>query len=94
MLNLSEAKKKTSSSDEITITDQMSLMVVSIQSETNRQLLNQALKVMPASDSKYLRKVYQEANPTFDMKTLHVCQFCEHEQEVEVPFTQEFFWPK
>jgi len=94
MLNIMETKKKVSNSDEISVTDQMSLMVVSIQSVSDRSTIGQALKVMPASDAKYLRKVYQDLIPSFDMKIDHICEFCEHEQEVEVPFTQEFFWPK
>jgi hypothetical protein len=94
LLNLAEIKRKSSLNEEITIAEQMALMVESIQLVTDRGTVLEAIKKMPASDAKYLRRKYQEMSPTFDMKIDFDCDVCGLQQETEVGFNQEFFWPK
>lgn len=94
LLQLSENKKKSSISEDVTIVEQMLLMIESIQLVNDKKLITDAIRNMPASDAKFLRRMYQEASPSFDMKTNIECKSCLNEQEVEVGFNQEFFWPK
>ena len=93
LLNLSEAKKKSSINEDITIAEQLSIMIVAIQMVTDKQRIIEAIRNMPAADSKFLRKTYQECSPSFDMKTEVECKSCGNQSEVEVGFNQEFFWP-
>jgi hypothetical protein len=81
-------------SKEFTTTEQLKMIIVSINGVTDTNMLNQAVEVMPAVDSKYLRNEYEKAIPPFSMKHNYKCKSCEHEEVVEVPLTQEFFWFK
>ncbi len=90
--NLSEAKKK--SSNDSFLIDQLLLMVVSIQEVTDRQVLQNALNAIPASDSRFLRKMYRKAVKPFEMKQSFYCSNCSHEADLEVPLSADFFWFK
>ncbi len=81
-------KKETS-----TFTDQYKLMVVSAQGETNRAQLNQFVELIPVGDSKVLRDAYMAVSPDVKIKDNFECISCGHEQELEVPFGADFFWP-
>ena len=94
LINLSDSKKKSSLAEDVTIVEQMSLMIESIQLVKDRQEILAAIRSMPASDAKFLRKTYQDSTPSFDMKTKIDCPKCSLEQDLEVGFNQEFFWPK
>jgi len=52
------------------------------------------VEMMPALDSKFLRKAFLKLTPNVEMRQEFVCQNCDYEQEVEVPFTSTFFWPE
>ena len=54
---------------------------------------NKKNKKVPATDARHLRKKYQAITPTIDMTQHFECVDCGHEQEMEVPFTTDFFWP-
>jgi hypothetical protein len=49
---------------------------------------------MPAFDSRFLMKAYAKVNPTLDMTQEYVCSECFHSEEVAVPLTAEFFYPR
>ncbi len=76
-----------------TFTDQYKLMVVSAQGETNRAQLNQFVELIPVGDSKVLREAYMAVSPDVKIKDDFECISCGHEQELEVPFGADFFWP-
>lgn len=94
MVRYSEAKKKINVNYETTLIDNLSVFVVSIEGVTKPDLIISGLTVIPASDSKFLRDMYQKYSPKVDLKTNFVCGSCEFEQEVEVPLTADFFWVK
>lgn len=94
LINLAEMKKKSSLAEDVTIVEQMCLMIETIQMVDDRSVIMEAVRKMPASDAKYLRKKYQESMPVFDMKIDFSCDVCNNSQEAEVGFNQEFFWPK
>ena len=56
--------------------------------------INQFINSMPAMDSRFLRKTYAELVPNVDMSQTFACNDCGHEEEMEVPLSAEFFWPK
>tara|TARA_R110002110_G_scaffold82766_5_gene215232 strand:+ start:31 stop:888 length:858 start_codon:yes stop_codon:yes gene_type:complete len=78
----------------IALTDQFNAFIVSVNGVTDRQKLSDFITVMPAYDSKYLRLAYAEVLPAVDLKQYFECSECDHSQDMEVPFTVEFFWPR
>ena len=87
-----EAQKKKDQST--AITDQYKMMIVSAQGVTDRFQIAQFVDLMPVEDSKMLRKFYKQISPNIEMKEDFECISCGFEQELEVPFSADFFWPK
>lgn len=79
---------------EATLTDQLSLMIVSVNGDDSSALKKILIEGMPAKDARYLRKAYEKLVPTVDMTHRFQCSSCQYESEMEVPFTTDFFWPK
>lgn len=95
ILNILESKKKMINQEpEITLSEQLDIMIQSINGTSDRSVLKDAISLMPAFDAKFLRKTYAKLVPNVAMKKKFTCSSCSGEQELEVPFTQEFFWPK
>jgi hypothetical protein len=79
---------------ESSLTDQLKLVIVSINDRTEKHLIEQFVDSMPAKDSRYLRVNYAKSLPTLDLAQNFTCTECDHAQEMEVPFTTDFFWPR
>lgn len=95
MTNIIESKKRTNNVDaDITISEQLDLIIESINGSLERSTIKSAIGLMPAYDAKFLRNAYSKLIPNVLIKSNFVCGSCLDGQEVEVPFTQEFFWPK
>jgi hypothetical protein len=92
LLRATEAKKK--SDNDSLLLEQLKGMVVSIQGVEDKELINNAFNVLPAADSRYLRKVYQETVTGIDMRHTFSCKSCDTQTELEVPLTADFFWFK
>ena len=90
----STEKKKKLNIPETPLTDQFRLIIKSVNKSENIGHVNEVINHMPATDSKYLRNVYSKITPNIDMSSEFQCPVCDHEEEVAVPFTAEFFWPK
>jgi len=91
-MKMTEAKKK--SGNDSFLIDQLLLMIVSIQGVSDLDTLEKAVEAMPASDSRFLRRTYSKIVKPFDMVQRFVCSGCEHEADVEVPLSADFFWFK
>jgi hypothetical protein len=79
---------------ELGLTDQMRMYIVSVNGETDQGVISNFIQNMPAIDSRHLRFTYNDAVPSVDLAQHFECPDCSYEQEMEVPFTTEFFWPK
>jgi predicted RNA-binding Zn-ribbon protein involved in translation (DUF1610 family) len=90
----SVAFKKKKKLPESAVTDQLRLSIVSVNGERDPNLINLFVSALPASDARYLRELYIKIMPNVDMKQEFECPSCGFEQEAEVPFTTDFFWPK
>ena len=91
LTQLAENKRK-NNLPETTLTDQLKAIIVSLNGETERSTINRFVNVMPAQDSRFLRKEYAKAAPSVEMKNNFKCSSCGHEQEVDIPLTVDFFW--
>jgi len=94
LVKLSERKKKTKLGSDSTLSDQMKLFLVSLNGVRDKGQIHKFVDLMPAADSRYLRKVYGEISPNLDLTQEFSCSACDTEIDMEVPFTAEFFWPK
>lgn len=92
---LMEAKKRLNFADnEITISEQLRFIIDSISGITDPNVIKGAIDLMPAYDAKFLRTTYAKLIPNVAIEKHFTCVACSSEQDLEVPFTQEFFWPK
>jgi len=90
---ISESKKKHRLADS-SLTDQFRLIMVSVNGNAERSVIESFVQHMPARDSRYLRTVYAKIMPNVDLTQEFMCDMCEYDGEMEVPFTADFFWPK
>jgi hypothetical protein len=94
VLSILENKRKIDANADLTVSEQLKIIVSSINGVVDQEILNKAVDSMPAYDAKCLRNTYQKLIPNVTIEKKYTCSSCEVEQELEVPFTQEFFWPK
>lgn len=87
------ADKKKEGSDSL-LMEQLKAMTVTVQSVEDREMIEKALSVLPAADSRYLRKVYSQVVKGVDMRHTFQCSSCESSTVMEVPLTADFFWFK
>ena len=94
ILNLLEVKKRRDPQAEITLSEQLKFIIKAINGADDVELIHEAIDFMPAYDAKFLRNTYAKLIPNVKIEKGFTCSSCRGEQELEVPFTQEFFWPK
>ena len=90
----SQAMKKKNKLPEAVLTDQLRQTFVSVNGDSSQLSINTFIDVMPALDSRYVRSIYEKLMPNLDLTQEFECHSCGFEQEMEVPFTTDFFWPK
>jgi len=86
------SKKKATKVDSILI-EQYERMIASIEGHSDRSIIKKYVENMPTLDSRHLRKCYASVTPDVNIKEHFECPSCGHEQEMEVPFGADFFWP-
>ncbi len=70
------------------------MAVVSVGGQEDQMMINMFIRSIPASDARYLRYIYSHKLPNVELKHDFECGSCGFEQELEVPLTSDFFWPK
>jgi len=93
LLRNAEKRKKKKLEQQL-ITDQLKLMIVSINNNTQKELLHKFADTMTLVDAKLLRTTAQKVTPNIELRKEFVCDQCGHEDEIEFPFTTDFFWPQ
>ena len=92
LAKLTESKRK-KKLPESALTDQLKLIIVSVNGYNDGKSINTFVDGMPAKDSAYLRRAYEKLVPNVDLSVPFSCPSCGFEQEVSMPFTAAFFWP-
>jgi len=77
-----------------TLTQQLKLMIQSVNGYDDPKVVNYFVDHMPVADSRMLRYFYDKISPNVSLKTEFECENCDHSEDVEVPLTVDFFWPK
>jgi hypothetical protein len=95
-LELSELieKKKKANLPEESSTSQMKTYLVSVNGNRDKNVIKQFVDNLPALDARQMRLIYRQIVPNVDMTQQFICSSCAFEQDMEVPFTVDFFWPK
>jgi len=86
------SKKKATKVDSI-LMEQYERMIASIEGHSDRSIVKKYVENMPTLDSRHLRKCYASVTPDVNIREDFECHSCGHEQEMEVPFGADFFWP-
>ena len=87
------ANKTKTKMQESTLTDQYKRMIVSVSGYTEQNVIDQFVDNLPTRDSRFFRTCYKIANPDVKVIDDYSCTACGFEQELEVPFGADFFWP-
>ena len=85
--------KKKRKMNETTLTDQFKLMIVSIEGHKDKSIISKYVDNMPTLDTTQLKACYKVAAPDVKVKDDFECNSCGFQQEMEVPFNTDFFWP-
>ena len=89
---LVKAMSKTKDSEDI-ITTQMRLYIVSVNGHRGKEFIEYFINNAPAFEARWLRKCYESLAPNVKVSENFECSSCGFEQEMEVPFNTDFFWP-
>jgi len=76
------------------LTHQLKLMIQSVNGYEDKKVIDYFVDNMPISDSRTLRNVYDKVNPNTSLIAKFQCDDCGHCEDLEVPLTTDFFWPK
>ena len=79
---------------ESNLTDQYKRMIVSVGGHTQKNIISKFVDNLPTRDSRFLKNCYKVANPDVKVIDQYSCTACGFEQELEVPFGADFFWPE
>ena len=93
LTKLAERRKK-KNLPEAALTDQFMAIIASVNDSTDPKHIAALIDNMPAHDSRWLRLYYGTAVPNTDLSQEYECSNCGITEEVMIPFTTEFFWPK
>lgn len=80
--------------NESNATSQLKRIMTSVNGDSDPSTIKLFSEQMPAMDARFLRGLSKRISPDVEMKKEFSCSSCGHEEEVEIPFTVEFFWPK
>ena len=76
------------------VTTRLKRAILSVDGETNRGKINSFVdNEFLSRDSLAFREHLASITPDVDMKYNYTCPSCDHEEEMTVPMTVQFFWP-
>jgi len=87
-----ETRRK-SRQTEATVSTQLMYVITGVNGDSNPQIISRLIENMPSMDVRHVQFVLKLATPNLDMTQSFECQECDHEQEMEVPLSADFFWP-
>ena len=93
LLKVVEQRKRKKQPEQL-VTEQLKQSIVSVNGHDDRGLLGKFAESMTVADTRYLREVQNKVTPNIEMRKEFVCDQCGHEDEINFPFTTDFFWPQ
>ena len=77
-----------------TVTSRLKRIIVSINGETDKNILSGMVENLVVKDSKKIREEFDKINPTIDMTMEVSCEGCGHITKGGIPIGVNFFWPE
>jgi hypothetical protein len=93
-LSTAAERKKKMNLPDTRSTDLLKTVIVSINGVTDTSMISRFVDLMPALDSRYMRRVYERIKPDVDLDHEFTCENCSYGGKVVMPLTAEFFWPR
>ena len=93
IVQIQERKKKTGAIADSLVTTRLQYAVVSVDGKTDKTLISNFIRNMPARDSLALRTFIDKSEPGIDMKVFMDCPSCSETSEIRMPMGASFFWP-
>tara|TARA_B100000700_G_scaffold280226_2_gene329948 strand:+ start:545 stop:1408 length:864 start_codon:yes stop_codon:yes gene_type:complete len=87
------AKRRKHKLEDTALTDMLRAIIVSAAGVEDRGEISNLIEVLPARDSRVIRKEYKNIAPDLDLSINVECPECDHEEVREVPIDAGFFWP-
>ena len=75
-------------------TELLKTVITSVGGHTDKEKMAKFIDMMPLSDVKHLRNIYEQIKPDIDVECDFSCDMCDHEGKVVMPLTAAFFWPR
>jgi len=94
LINKMKKASEKSNAESTGFTDQLRSIVVSVNGDSSRLVINAFIEALTAFDSRFIRQAYSLMVPGPDMKQNFSCPACGFEKEVEIPMSVDFFWFK
>jgi|TARA_R100001163_G_scaffold63449_1_gene55414 hypothetical protein len=92
MKQLQNARKR--KKQENAITRSLRMITIAVNGDHSPQAINYFVENVPSLDARHLQSAYKIATPNVDLTQFFNCSECGYEEEMEVPLTADFFWPK
>jgi hypothetical protein len=75
------------------LTNQFKRLILSVEGHDNKEVIEQYVDQMPVVDSRHFKMCIKAATPNIEIRETFKCRSCAYEEEVDVPFGTDFFWP-
>lgn len=85
--------KSLNKNDDAAMSTQMKLFVVGVNGHKHPNIIEHFVNNIPAFEARSLRKTFSDLSAVVEVKEDYICDSCGYEQEMEVPFNTDFFWP-
>jgi len=75
------------------VSSQLKMFIVSVKGRSERNIVDYFIENCPSAEIRYVRKMFDQLSPDLRIVGDFECPSCGHEQELEVAFGADFFWP-
>tara|TARA_R110000824_G_scaffold233106_2_gene421249 strand:+ start:514 stop:1335 length:822 start_codon:yes stop_codon:yes gene_type:complete len=79
--------------EEAALSTQMTLFISSVNGHNHPNIVKHFVENVPAFEAREIRKIFSNLTSAIQIKEIFECESCSFEQEMEVPFNTDFFWP-
>jgi len=93
LANMVNNKNTRKTLEDNAVTTQLATMVVAVNGDSSQEAVHYFINNVPSIDARHLRLAYRLTAPNVDLTQNFACSECDHEQDMEVPLSADFFWP-
>tara|TARA_R110000824_G_scaffold9001_4_gene40677 strand:- start:1032 stop:1862 length:831 start_codon:yes stop_codon:yes gene_type:complete len=94
LLNGADERFLANDDKEKAVTSMLNTFIAKVDDKTDPGYINDFVEALPVKDSRYLRNLYPKLIPRLRLIEHFKCPECYKREEVEVPLSAGFFWPK